>query len=320
MSPRLTGMVAVVTGAGGGLGRAEATLLARHGAQVVVNNHIRPDHDGPPAAEVVADAIVAAGGVAVASTDSVADPAGARRIVDTAIEAFGRLDIVVNNAGAARVAPVETMTDESWDVVLDACLRGTFLVSRAAIPHLRERPGSVIVNTTSESGRGHAYMAGYAAAKEGVVGLTRSLARELASHGVRCNAVSPRALGTALGDRYLRDAAPYAEELARLGRFRVGERAGVGSAGSAEEAAPLVVWLCTRAAAHLTGRTFSIEGDAVGVWSEPVIERSCARTGGWTLDALDEHFPNSVGAGMDEHPLSTMLAGATAGVDAGAAR
>lgn len=307
MSNRLDGKVAIVTGAGGGLGRAEALLLAREGASVVVNNHVRADHDGLPSADVVVDAIVTAGGRAVASHDDVADPDGAARLVDTAVRAFGGLDILLNNAGIARVSDVEHMSDDQWDEVLDVSLRGTFLVTRSALPHLRASRG-VILNTSSESGLGHAFMAGYASAKEGIVGLTRSLARELASEGVRCNAVRPRALGTSMGERFVRDVAPYMERLGALGRHRAGERGGVGGAGSAEEAAPFAVWLCTPAAAGVTGRVFSIEGDTVGVWSEPVIARACARDGGWTLDTLDQQIPVTVFEGLKEQGISRVFA------------
>lgn len=307
MSRRLDRKVAIVTGAGGGLGRAEALLLAREGASVVVNNHVRADHEGPPSADVVVDEIVSSGGTAVASHDDVSDPASAARLVDTAVHAFGQVDILLNNAGIARVSDVEHMSDEQWDAVLGVSLRGTFLVARAAIPHLRASRG-VILNTSSESGHGHAFLAGYASAKEGVVGLTRSLARELAADGVRCNAVRPRALGTGMGARFVDDVAPFIERLGALGRYRAGERGGVGGAGTAEEAAPFAVWLCTPAAAGVTGRVFSIEGDTVGVWSEPVIERACTRDGGWTLDSLDERIPTSVFEGLGEQGISRLFA------------
>ena len=306
MSGRLDGKVAVVTGAGSGIGRAEAMLLAREGASVVVNNHVRPDADGPPSAEVVTAAIIAAGGRAVESLDDVSSADGARHVVSTAVESFGQLDIVLNNAGIARVSPVAEMTDVLWDEVLDASLRGTFNVCRAAIPHLS--PGSAILNTSSESGHGHAFMAAYAVAKEGVVALTRSLARELAFDGIRCNAVKPRALGTAMGERFVRDVAPFAERMAALGRHRVGDRGGIGGAGTADEAAPFAVWLCTPAAERITGQVFSIEGNTVGVWAEPVIARASTRAEGWTLDALDATMPSSVLEDLDQHGLSRLYA------------
>jgi 3-oxoacyl-[acyl-carrier protein] reductase len=306
MRMRLGGKAAIVTGAGGGLGRAEALLLAAEGARVVVNNHVRPGHEGRPSADVVVDEIIAAGGTAVASHDDVSDPDGARRLVETAVSAFGGVDILLNNAGIARVAPIDEMSEEQWDSVLGVCLRGTFLVTRAAVPHLRRARG-VILNTSSESGLGHAFLSSYAAAKEGVVGLTRSLARELAADGVRVNAVRPRALGTSMGERFARDVAPYLERLGQLGRHRVGDRGGVGGAGSAEEAAPFAVWLCTPAAAGVTGQVFSIEGDTVGVWSQPSLERTCAHAGGWTLDALDATIPSTVFEGLSDRGLSRLF-------------
>ena len=304
MSGRLEGQVAVVTGAGGGIGRAEAMLLASEGAQVVVNNRVRPG--STPSAEVVATEIASGGGEAVASLADVSSPEGARDLVRTALDAFGRLDIVLNNAGVARVSSVAEMSDDLWDEVLDNSLRGTFNVCRAAIPHLAA--GSVILNTSSESGHGHAFLAAYAVAKEGVVALTRTLARELAFDGIRCNAIRPRALGTGMGERFVQEVGPFMERLGQLGRYRAGDRGGVGGAGTAEEAAPMAVWLCTPAARRITGQVFAIEGDTVGIWAEPAITRSAMRPGGWSLDELDGVMPASVLEGVELRGLSQLYA------------
>lgn len=308
MSARLEGQVAVVTGAGGGIGRAEAMLLAREGAKVVVNNRVRSDSgDATPSAETVSSEIVAAGGEAVANLDDVSSADGAASLVQAALDTFGRLDIVLNNAGVARVSAVADMSDALWNDVLDNSLRGTFNVCRAAIPHLRA--GSVILNTSSESGLGHAFLSAYAVAKEGVVALTRSLARELAVDGIRCNAIRPRALGTGMGAKFGQEVAPYVERLGRLGPYRAGERGGVGGAGTADEAAPLAVWLCTPAALQITGQVFAIEGDSVGIWAEPAITRAAMRPGGWDLDALDAALPSSVLEGVELRGLSQLYAG-----------
>lgn len=306
MGERLRGAVAVVTGAGGGLGRSEATLLAREGASVVVNNRWAEESPEASSADRVVAEIASKGGVAVASRHDVSRPDGATGVVATAIQAFGRLDILINNAGVARVGPVESQSDEDWSTVVGASLHGTFMVTRAAIPHLRRSHG-VILNTSSESGLGHAFLASYAAAKEGLVGLTRSLARELAADSIRCNAIRPRVTGTKMGEQFHRAVAPYATELAALGRYRMGERAGVGGAGTPDETAPFAVWLCTPAAERITGRIFSIEGDTIGLWSEPVIERTAVRADGWDLNTLDQAAP-SLFAELRTQGLALLLA------------
>ncbi|SHK15445.1 NAD(P)-dependent dehydrogenase, short-chain alcohol dehydrogenase family [Pseudonocardia thermophila] len=296
---RLAGRVAIVTGAGSGIGRAEAISLARAGAAVAVNS-VGTDEAGRSTADVVVAEIEAEGGRAVAVREDLRDPAAPRAIVDAALDAFGRLDILVNNAATAHVSPIDEVTDERWAEVLDVSLTATFRLIRHAAPVFRRQRRGVIVNTGSESGLGHAYMSAYAAAKEAVIGLTRSVARELGPDGVRCNAVRPRALGTKMGERYRAEMAPYFDRWARLGPLRVGVRAGIGGAGDAWSVAPLVVWLCTDAASNVNGCTFAVEGDTVGLWSEPELRSVACRAGGWDLDALDQVMPASVTLGLED--------------------
>ena len=199
----LEGLVAVVTGAGRGLGREHALLLAAQGARVVVNDlGGAPDVTGAatdPAEDVAAE-IRAVGGDAVANTDDVADSAGAQRIVDHAQSAFGGFDILVNNAGILRDRVLVNMEDEDWDLVVKVNLRGTFLVTRAAARFWREQSklgaqvNAAIVNTSSESGVfGNPGQANYAAAKAAVASLTQVSAKELGRYGVRVNAILPQA-------------------------------------------------------------------------------------------------------------------------------
>src|SRR3954454_18559692 len=191
MSGRFEGKAVIVSGAGGGIGREHARLFAREGASVLVNDTGR--RTGADAASVVAE-IAADGGTAVADTTS-ATWDGAAAIVEHALDAFGRVDVLVNNATAARNADLWTLTEAEWDLAIDVNLKGYFALIRECVPHFAAQGAGAIVNTSSGSGFGHPSAVAYAAAKEGVVGLTRTVAREVGRVGVRCNAIRPLALG-----------------------------------------------------------------------------------------------------------------------------
>ncbi|MEB3980675.1 SDR family NAD(P)-dependent oxidoreductase [Mycobacterium sp. 663a-19] len=192
------GRVAVVTGAGRGLGRSYALLLASRGAKVVVNDaggDLAGDGTDPGPARDVAREIAAAGGQAVASTDSVATAAGGRAIIDAALDAYGRVDILIHNAGIVRYAPLTEMSYEDFDAVLDVHLRGAFHVLRPAFPVMCEAGYGRIVLTSSIGGLyGNHNVANYAAAKAGVIGLSDVAALEGAAHGVTCNVIAPAAV------------------------------------------------------------------------------------------------------------------------------
>jgi NAD(P)-dependent dehydrogenase (short-subunit alcohol dehydrogenase family) len=192
---RFDGRVAIVTGAGGGLGRSHALALAARGAKVVVND-LGGSVDGrgsdQAAAQKVVGEIESAGGAAIANYDGVDSAEGAARIVKTAIDAFGRVDVVVNNAGILRDVTFHKMSLDDWDAVLRVHLSGTMYVTRAAWPHMREAGYGRVVNTTSAAGLyGNFGQANYAAAKLGIVGLTKTLAQEGAKYGIRANAIAP---------------------------------------------------------------------------------------------------------------------------------
>ena len=293
MSGRFDGKAVIVTGAGGGIGREHAWLFAREGASVLVNDTGR--RTGADAASVVAE-IVADGGTAVADTTS-ATWDGAAAIVEHALDEFGRVDVLVNNATAARNADLWKVTESEWDLAIDVNLKGYFALIRECAPHFCGRGGGAIVNTSSGSGFGHPSAVAYASAKEGVVGLTRTVARELGRFGVRCNAIRPLALG--------RSTAEYNEATARwttLMALTMRPRGGQASQFAAATAdshppakiAPMVVWLCSDAARDVNGRTFHVTGDLVARFADSQYERQAEQPGGWSLDALDERAPREL--------------------------
>ncbi|HLI79368.1 MAG TPA: SDR family NAD(P)-dependent oxidoreductase [Candidatus Binataceae bacterium] len=295
---RLAGKVAIVTGAGRGIGRAEAMLLAQQGAAVVVN-----DLGGGPTgggaddriASLVAAEMHAAGGNAVANFDNVATMEGGARIIQTAIDAFGHLDILINNAGIVRPRIIYNMSEDDWDDVIAVHLKGHFSTIRAAAMIFREQKSGVIVNTASESGLGHLGQSSYSAAKEGIVGLTRTIARDLGKFNVRCNAIRPRA-----ATRLLDEAAVRAMERTRamLGDRGVPVPMPNPLDNKPEQVAALAVWLCTDAAANVNGRTFVVGGELVGLYPEPEPIRTMIHENGWDLDALDRTAPAQLIAGL----------------------
>ncbi|MGV9868184.1 SDR family oxidoreductase [Rhodococcus koreensis] len=253
----LDNAVAIVTGAGRGIGREHALLLAAEGAKVVVND-LGGGQDGTGAAsspaEEVAAEIRANGGEAVANGDDVADSVGAQRIVDTALDTFGRLDVVINNAGILRDRVLVNIEDEDWDLVVRVNMRGTFLVTRAAARYWREeskagRPvNASVVNTSSESGVfGNPGQANYAAAKAAIASLTQVSAKELERYGVRVNAILPQARTrltvSAFGDALSSDE----------GKFDRWDPANV---------SPFVVFLASPES-ELTGEVFLVGGSRV---------------------------------------------------------
>jgi NAD(P)-dependent dehydrogenase (short-subunit alcohol dehydrogenase family) len=260
MSGVCEGRVVIVTGAGRGIGRGHAIEFARQGAKVVVND-VGAEVDGTgssagPAGEVVDD-IRAMGGEAVANGDDVSDWDGAQRLVNNALEAFGRLDVLVNNAGILRDRMLVNMTADEWDAVIGVHLRGTFAPSRWAAAHWREqvKAGGTndarIVNTTSASGiYGNPGQTNYGAAKAGIAAFTVIAAKELARYGVTVNAIAPGAL-TRMTENL---AVPRAE--AKPDEF---------DARAPDNVAPLVVWLGSTESSSINGRVFNIAGGHISV-------------------------------------------------------
>jgi len=304
MPGRLEGKVAIVTGAGRGIGRGEALLLASEGARVVVNDlGGSPAGDGAdssPADEVVSE-IKKMGSDAIANYDNVASMEGGERMVKQALDTFDRLDILVNNAGILRDRMIFNMSEEEWDAVVAVHLKGHFTVTKYASLVFRQQRSGRIVGTSSESGLGNMGQGNYSAAKEGIVGLTRTLALDLGRYGVTANSIRPRA-GTRL---------TLTPELrAAMERARAAAKASGAEPSTSGEAisqmdelkpelvAPLVVFLCTDKAANVNGRDFIVGGNEISLMSLPEKERTIYREGGWTLDALDRIFPSAIGTAV----------------------
>ncbi|MFG2548499.1 3-oxoacyl-ACP reductase [Streptomyces sp. NPDC048581] len=285
MSLPLEGLSAIVTGAGRGLGRAEALELARLGAAVVVNDYGRPGRDGSgeasagPAEEVAAE-IRAAGGRALAHTGDVADFPQARALVELAIGEFGKLDILVNNAGILRDRMVFSMAEEEWDSVIRVHLKGHFNTTRFAAAHWRERSKAAggpvygrVVNTSSEAFlAGSAGQPNYAAAKGGIVGLTTSTALALAKYGVTANAICPRARTRMTEDVFAGLERPE-DGLDPL---------------APEHVAPLVGYLAAPAAAGINGQLLVVHGGMVAIVERPrVAAKFDSKQETFTYDELD---------------------------------
>jgi NAD(P)-dependent dehydrogenase (short-subunit alcohol dehydrogenase family) len=307
MAGRLEGKVAIVTGAGRGIGRGEALLLAEEGCRVVVNdfggNKEGEGGDQSPADEVVAE-IKKMGSDAVANYGNVASFSDGEAMVKQALDTFGRLDILVNNAGILRDRMVFNMTEAEWDAVIAVHLKGHFTVTKHAAMVFRQQRSGSIVNTSSESGLGNMGQANYSAAKEGITGLTRTLALDLGRYGVTANAIRPRAatrltMSPEMEEaRKRREAAAAAQPKKEAPASATEEVVSTIGQLAPELVAPLVVFLCTEKASNINGRDFIVGGNEISLMSLPTRERTIYREGGWNLDALDKVFGSTLGAGV----------------------
>lgn len=269
--------VAIITGAGRGIGRAIALYFAGEGAKVVVND-LGGGPDGQGEITKVADETVreieALGGEAVANYDSVTELKNAENMVQTALDRFGRLDIVVNNAGILRDRMIFKMSQEEWDSVYNVHLKGSFNMTRAAAPHFKEQRSGTFINFTSTSGLiGNVGQANYAAAKLGIVGLTKSTAFDMANYNVTANAIAPfawsRLIGTIPTDREEQN-----DKVQKVMRM------------SPELIPPMVAYLATDDAADITGQIFGIRAKEVFLFSQYEPIRSAYNPEGWTVESL----------------------------------
>ncbi len=279
MSELLANKVALVTGAGRGIGREIALMMAAHGAKVVVNDPgvslTGDDETDGPANETVRD-IKAAGGEAVADYGSVSESSAARAMVQRAVDTFGKIDIVVNNAGILRDVIFHKMTEEDWDSVIKVHLYGSFYVARAAAEHFRAQESGAFVNMTSTSGLvGNPGQANYSAAKMGIVGLSKSLAIDMAKFNVRSNCISPFAWSRMVGS--IPNTPDQEERLAGLRML------------TPDKIAPVAVFLASDSAKDVNGQIFAVRGNEIFLMSQPRPLRSIHRSEGWTPETLRDH-------------------------------
>ncbi|MFJ9415333.1 SDR family NAD(P)-dependent oxidoreductase [Streptomyces sp. NPDC101227] len=290
----LSGKAAVVTGSGRGLGLAYATALARAGARVVVNDL---DEDlAQEAAKAVTEAAGGSGGRAVAEAVAVGTAEAADRLVARAVEEFGRLDILVTNAGILRDRVLWKMSDDDFDAVLTTHLKGTFTCARAAAIRMREQgEGGRLILVGSPAGqRGNFGQTNYAAAKAGIAAMARTWSMELAKAKITANAIVPVA-ATAMTET-IPAFAPYVEALRLRGTplpdfLRKGE-----GFGTAEDCAALVPFLASDAAHEITGQCIGIGGDRLALWSHPQEAATAYADGGWSPQTIADAWHTSVGA------------------------
>ena len=285
----LKGKVVVVTGAGGGIGRDIALQCAAQGAKVVVNDIgasvSGEGGDAGPAQKVVAE-IVAAGGQAVAHTDSVAEVSAAGRIIQAAMDTYGRIDGVVNNAGILRDRFFHKMSVDEFDAVIKVHLYGAFYVSRAAANHFKEQGSGAYVHMTSTSGLiGNFGQANYAAAKLGIAALSKSIALDMMKFNVRSNCIAPFAWSRMIGS--IPTDTP--EQQARVAKIQQMTPAKI---------APIAVYLASDAAKDVNGQIFAVRNNEIFLMSQPRPERSVHRSEGWTAETVASHAMPALKSGF----------------------
>jgi NAD(P)-dependent dehydrogenase (short-subunit alcohol dehydrogenase family) len=285
----LEGKAILVTGAGGGIGRDFALAMAAAGASVLVNDIgasvSGEGRDTGPAQKVV-DEIRAAGGKAVANTDSVAQWESANRIVQSVIDSFGRIDAVVNNAGILRDRFFFNMSVEEWRAVIDVHLNGSFYVSRAAANHFKSQQSGCYLHMTSTSGLvGNLGQANYSAAKLGIVGLSKSIALDMQRYGVRSNCIAPFAWSRMIGSI----PTETEDQKARVEKLKSMETAKI---------APLAVFLSSEKAKDVTGQIFAVRANELFLMSQSRPLRSVHRAEGWTPESIASHAMPALRAGF----------------------
>ena len=298
MGDLLKDKVAVVTGSGRGIGRGIALLLAEEGAKVVVND-LGGSVDGEgasntPAQEVVNE-IKAKGGDAVANGDSVATMEGGENIIKTALDNFGKLDIVVAVAGILRDRMLFNMTEEEWDAVIAVHLKGTFsVVKPASILFRQQRSGKIIAFSSTSGLYGNSGQANYGAAKDGIAGLIRGIARDLGRYGVTANAISPGA------DSRMTQSVPQSARDIRAASGIEAQSAvtPLELNRDPEDVAPMLAWLVSDEANDVNGQVFHCQGGQISLMSNPYEERTLRKVGRWSVEEIDAMFAGTLGMDM----------------------
>ena len=290
---KLDGKVAAITGSGRGIGRGIALLMAREGAKVVVNDlgaSVSGEGADKTPAQQVVEEIKKAGGQAVANADNIATIKGGENLIQTAVDSFGKIDILVNCAGILRDRMIFNMTEEEWDAVVAVHLKGHFCTIRPASALMRQQKGGRIINFSSGSALGAPGQPNYAAAKAGILGLTYSCANALAKYGVTCNAIMPGA-ATRMTDTI---PANFAQ---RMGLSTSSEQAQASPMDPAN-VAPMVVFLASDAAQNVTGQCFGASGYRISLYTHMVPEKVIYSEGPWDLDHLFKVFSSTLGADL----------------------
>ena len=289
----LEGKVAVVTGGGNGIGREISKLMGAEGAKVVVNDlgtAVDGAGESSSAADQTVQMIKDAGGEATPNYESVATPEGGESIIQTAVDTYGKLDILVHVAGILRDRMVFNMSIEEWDAVINVHLRGAYCVNKPACVLMRQQKSGCIINFSSISGAGNSGQANYAAAKAGILGLTRTVARDMAKYGVRANAIWPGA------DTRMTATVPESARQIRsergLGEMRMS------AIRRPESVASVVAFLASDMAENITGWTVGIIGDRLSLIEDPVPVKTVFCEGGWTLDQVAEWWPETFGTDL----------------------
>jgi 3-oxoacyl-[acyl-carrier protein] reductase len=287
MSDILKDKVALITGSGQGIGRAIAIAMAREGAKVVTNNR-RPGTEGGDA-ETTAKEIIAMGGQSVPFFGSVSDFAVAKKLIQTALNNFGRLDILVNNAGFVAYKALWDMTEEDWDYTMAVHLKGTFNCIRHACVIMKEQKWGRILNTTSPARLGMIDHCDYGAVKAGILGLTKSVAMDLGIYGITCNAYGP---GAATRMTFGEEQKARFRRMYDSGAITKASYESLMNLPSPEMITPFVIYLCTDEAADINGQVFHVRGREIQIYVEEVKNSLVKEQGSWTIEELVELVPN----------------------------